>query len=304
MISSSYSGSDISGGVLTVPHNASADIQQYTATLTGNIVPYTTMYLTVWAENAAGLLSDPAKVGVFVLKSGHEHGRLDIEKHSCDYHYCNLDCTCAVLHRPCSPGEDLPECLDALPVNVVQLTDGMPDYPLSITSSSTCLRAFWKQVDMSEPIMRYEWTVGLKGDEPGVPIFDVIKDKVWHDVDLREESLYCLPGNRSLEHGQKFVYYIRAWHDFDKFSMYESPGVLVDTTAPGVGIRTVRETDYTFTTELDFTANTSVLYVDWSAVFRDPESGIDHYEMSVGTTPGGNEVHGPINMENANRTVS
>ena len=303
MISSSYNGNDISGRVLTVAHNGSADVQEYTASLSGKIIPYSMIYLTIWAENAAGLLSDTAKVGVFALKSGHEQGRLDIEKHSCDYHYCNLDCTCAVLHRPCSPGDSIPECLDALPVSVLQLTDGTPNHLLAITSSSTCLRAFWKQVDTSVPILRYEWTVGLKGDEPGVPIFDVINDKVWHDTDLQEESLYCLPGNRSLAHGLEFVYYIRAWHDFDKFSMYESSGVLVDTTPPRVTSRPIREMDNTFSTELDFTTNTSVLYLDWTSVFRDPESGIDHYVISVGTTPGGNEIHGPIDMRQANRTI-
>ena len=304
MISSSYSGSDISGGILTVPHNKSANTQQYTASLSQNIVPHTMMYLTIWAENAVGLLSDSAKVGVFVLKSGQEHGRLDIEKHSCDVHYCTKDCTCAALHKVCTGAVTSLNCSDPVPISLVQLTDGMPDHSLSISPSSVCLQAFWKQVDMSVPIMRYEWTVGLKGEDPGVPIFDVINDKVWHDVDLREESVYCLPGNNILSLNQRFVYYIRAWHDFSKFSLYESPGVLVDTTPPRVSSqRNVKETDHTFSIDVDFTTNTSVLYLDWTSVFRDTESGIGHYVMSVGMTPGGSEIHGPVHMGQENRTV-
>ena len=299
MISSSYSGSDISGGALTVPHNETADVQQYTASLPGNIISDTMIYLTIWAENAVGLLSDTAKVGVFVLDSG----KLDIEKHSCDIHYCTKDCTCAVLHRTCTAAGISPNCSDPPPLNLIELLDGTLNHFATVISSSTCLRALWKQVDMSVPITRYQWTVGLKGEDPGVPIFDVIDDKVWHDVDLREESVYCLPGNGNLDQGQQFVYYIKAWHGFGNFSVYNSFGVVVDTTPTRVGSRTVKEMDVTFSTELDFTTNTSVLYLDWTSVFRDAESGIDHFVMSVGMTPGGNEIHGPVDMGQENRTV-
>ena len=101
----------------------------------------------------------------------------------------------------------------------------------------------------------------------------------------------------------EYVYYIRAWHDFDKFSLYESPGVLIDTTPPSVSTRVVREMDETFSKELDFTTDTDVLYLDWASVFRDHESGIDYYTMSVGTTQGGNEVTGPMYMALQNRAV-
>ncbi len=303
-IGSSYSGSELSGGVISVPHNDSATVQNVAAELAANIVPYSMLYVSIWAENGAGLVSDTAKVGLLALKTGSEHGRLEIEKHSCDFHYCNRDCTCAVLHRPCAAGDQIPDCLEPLPVpDVLRVIDGSPGHAVTMTASSTCLRAFWTLTSPAHTISRYEWTVGLQGDEPGSPIFDLVRDKVWHDVDLQEQNVYCLPGNRSLSHGGRYVYYLRAWHSFSEWSVHESPGVLVDSTPPALTSRWVREMDSTFSHELDFTTDATVLYLDWASVFRDAESGVQHYIMSVGTTAGGNELVGPVNMGNATRTV-
>ena len=296
MISSTYNGYDLSDGILNFPHNSSVKTQQGSFDLNKEITPYSTAYLSIWAENGVGRISDAAKVGVFALKSSKNTGQLDIEKHSCDVHYCNKDCTCAVVNRQCSAGPPL-EC-EETNSSYVKVYDGSAGRPITMTASVSCLQAFWKQIDYSKTITRYEWTVGAKGSEPGSPIFDLVSDKIWFDVELLENSVYCLPGSKTLTAGLEYVYYIKAWHNFHEYSLYNSDGIIVDSTPPRIGMgKAVRDMDAAFQTEVDFIKNTSSIHTDWASVFGDTETGIDHYEVSVGTTPGGNEIYGPTNFE-------
>ena len=297
MISTTYNGDDLSDGILKVAHNSNSSIQQHTFTLDAVIPTYTMVYLSIWAENGAGLLSDAAKVGVFTLLSGPDEGRLDIEQHSCDVHYCNRDCTCAVVNKGCKAGDVVHECHEVDTGDMIRVHDGIPGIITTITASSTCLHGFWENTDPSHPINRYEWTVGGKGAEPGSPIFDVINDKFWFDVELYHQSIYCVPGNNSLQHGLQFVYYVRAWHGFDNYTLVNSSGVLVDTTPPRIGMgRAVRIMDGDFEQEIEFTTMLSEVHADWERVFSDAETGINHFEVSLGTTAGGNELRGPADV--------
>ena len=293
MISSTYNGYDLSGGILNIAHNNSVKTQTATFSLSKEITPYSMVYLSIWAENGVGLISDAAKAGVFPLKSSPTAGRLDIEKHSCDIHYCSKDCACAVVNQPCEPEGIIPDCHE-VDASYVHVHDGATGIPVNMTSSTKCLRAFWERIDTSKPVTRYEWTVGAKGSVPGSPIFDRFNEKYWFDVELHDNWVYCLRGKDILEQGLDYIYYIKAWHGFDEYSLYSSGGVIIDSTPPKIGIgRAVRDMDANFQTEVDFTTDTSSLHADWTGVFNDAETEIYHYEVSVGTTPGGNEIYGP-----------
>jgi hypothetical protein len=300
-VSSTYNGDDLSEGVLKVAHNASGELQSGVFALPRQISPYNMVYLSIWAENGAGLVSDAAKVGVLALKTSAQAGRLDIEKHSCDAHYCTGDCTCAVVNRPCSSGT-LHTCQNINSSSAIQVHDGPPGSPITMTSSTTCLQAFWERSNTSRPVLRYEWTVGAKDSEPGTPIFDLIHEKFWFDVELHNNWVYCLPKGKTLTQGLYYVFYVRAWYSFEEYSEHSSEGIIVDSTPPRIGIgRAVLDTDASFQDDIDFTTDVSHLYATWASVFGDSESGIDHYEVSVGTTKGGNEVFGPQNVQQETR---
>ena len=112
LISSSYSGFDLLDQVVTVLHNNLTSKQNVEIALVKSITANSKIYLTIWAENGVGLRSDAAKASVFLLPTvpKGDRGVLDIEEHSCDIHYCTLDCTCAVVGKVCPSPDVVPQC--------------------------------------------------------------------------------------------------------------------------------------------------------------------------------------------------
>ena len=112
LISSSYSGFDLLEEVFTVSHNNFTGKQHTEINLVKFVFPNSKVYLTIWAENGVGLRSDAVKTSVFLLPTApsKDYGVLDIEEHSCDIHYCTLDCTCAVVGKVCSSSDIIPPC--------------------------------------------------------------------------------------------------------------------------------------------------------------------------------------------------
>ncbi|WAR13864.1 hypothetical protein MAR_003969 [Mya arenaria] len=114
-VSRSYSGEDMSEGKLSVI--PTDDGKEITAsfTLNNEIITNEKIVLTILAENYAGLNSTAAKVTVVAVQTGNfkslseAQGYFEIEKHSCDVHYCDGSCTCAVFGRPCL-SDEIPEC--------------------------------------------------------------------------------------------------------------------------------------------------------------------------------------------------
>lgn len=91
--------------------------------------------------------------------------------------------------------------------------------------------------------------------------------------------------------GESYIYHVNAWYSFDEYSHYTSPGVMIDNTPPRIGMgRHVLDMDADLLNEVHFTNDTTGIYAIWDKVFSDAESGIEHYEVAIGTSSGGNLI--------------
>ena len=283
-VSSSYSGSDLSGRIITVLHNSSLEIQTTFLNIAGNVVNGTTLYLSIWAENGVGLKTDVKKSSVIAFKTKHNKGDLIVEMHSCETFYCTQDCTCAVVNAKCGISFGCVNSSDS--AAVVSVFDGLFGHDIMYTPSQTCLPGYWMSDYNASDVLRYEWSVGMYGQSPGA---GVLSEKVWFDVDMHDCALYCLPsGSIPLEQGQTYAFYTRVWHNENEYTVYQSDGVTIDFTPPAIGKgRHVKDTDAGFEDDIDFTQRIQGFFAEWENVFTDVESGIVRYEVTVGHTPGG-----------------
>ena len=295
-VSSEYNGFDLSGGVITISHNHLSYIQRSLVHLETHLQVDTKIYLSIWAQNMVGIMSDAAKASVFVLPQGLDHGRLEIEKHSCDVHYCTLDCTCAVVNQKCVVDAIPPPCLGHNATDdALMVFDGTFNSPISITPSTLCLPGYWMSNFSISDITRYEWSVGMHGHDPGYGVFDVANDKIWFDVESYDRGIYCLPLDEHLRQGESYVFHVRVWHGFSNYTLFQSEGVLVDSTPPVIGYgKHVLDTDFNSYDEIDFTTRRKGIFSNWDNVFTDSETGIKEYYVAVGYTSGGIRFFGII----------
>ena len=290
-VSSGYNGFDLSNGVFEVKHDKLAYTQRSSLLLQDiKLEMNSKIYLSIWAENNVGLASDAGKVSVLVLRHGKDFGRLEIEKHGCEVHYCNNDCTCAVVNQKCTPSDISEPCveLNATDTDALLVYDGIYDSPTVLTPSTACLPGFWISNYSSPEVTRYEWSVSMFGQEAGEGIFDIINEKIWFDIEMYDRAVFCLPNDQSLIQAQRYIYHVRAWHDQNSYTIYKSPGVLIDSTPPVINLGSlVKDTDPDFSGEIDFTDRSRGIYAEWRDVFSDAECGIVQYYVAVGVTSGG-----------------
>ena len=136
--------------------------------------------------------------------------------------------TCAVVNQKCVTNVPPPPCRkinSTDSTNHVAVFDGVFDPDVSLIASSVCLPGFWISNYSSVPDIRYEWSVGMKGHDPGFGIFDPIIDKMWFDVEVYDRGVYCLPSTASpLLNGEYYSFYSRVWHGFSNYTTYQSNG--------------------------------------------------------------------------------
>ncbi|XP_069134181.1 uncharacterized protein [Argopecten irradians] len=295
-VGKTYSGSELSNGVLSFTPS-DKDTETIQVVLNDSIRPGQLLIITVWAENHAGLKSSVGKVTVTVISSNNidMNGELEILKHSCDVHYCNKDCTCAVVEQKCHDVGIHTECkinnqTSSLSMDI-EIMHGSKN--AQISPSSSCISARWT-VDGADVhnIMRYEWSMGQYDFPIGTGIFDPLHESLWYDVEHQTSIVHCLRGERFLKHDTSYVVYVRAWMSVSEFIGFTSSPVHIDNTPPSVRMgRFIRENDEgTCDHDLDFTTTLDTLTACWGNVFRDPQSGIYSYLVALGTSPGGDDV--------------
>ncbi|XP_013409734.1 uncharacterized protein LOC106173226 [Lingula anatina] len=300
-IGTSYSNSDVTGGATQAQHSI-GDLQNINVNTTVNFIPGQLLFISLWAENGAGLRSHIGRIAVKVISNNPDHrsGILDIEKHSCDIHYCNSDCTCAVVGRKCMSDGALPNCT-AEKGNTATRKFVVADGILSdaaFTCSSKCLSGHWfgPQANASE-IQRYEWSIGIYNSTGGNGIFDLTTEQPWFDIGHLNDFTFCLTDGRFLNHKQKYAVYVRAWTGFSTYTEYMSNGVMVDLTPPSQRRgKHVIDCGDSCDVDVEFARNTHTLSADWTDVFIDTQSEIDHYELYIGTFPEGDDVIGTIDL--------
>ncbi|XP_033747031.1 uncharacterized protein LOC117332255 [Pecten maximus] len=299
-VGKTYSGSELSDGVQSFAQsNSVKDVDTIQVVLNDNIIPGQLLIITVWAENHAGLTSAVGKVTVTVVSSNHidMHGELFILRHSCDIHYCNKDCTCAVVGQKCHNIDVAAECLNNNLTNSISLNididHGSRDIYTPISVSSSCISARWTAYGSDvDNITRYEWSIGQANMPVGTGIFDPLHENLWHDVEHQISIVHCLRGERYLKHDTSYLVYLRAWISESVFIEFMSSPVHIDNTPPSIRMgRFIRENDgRSCEHDLDFTTTLDTLTACWGNVFTDPQSGIYAYLVSLGTTPGADDV--------------
>ena len=203
-VSRNYSGSELSGGTIEVTH-VDTHIQNTTILLNDELTNGEKIVLTVWAKNGVGLESPMGKVTVTLVAtdSRFTKGFLEIQRHSCDSHYCNNDCTCAVIGRTCTQEKSsFVRCTEKTMPNT-NLSVRFAKYALenSVTASSQCLAMSWTVVG-AQDILRYEWSMGVTGEKYGAGIFNALQENIWYDIGKLTSVAHCLRIPRQLTHGK------------------------------------------------------------------------------------------------------
>ncbi|WAR31711.1 hypothetical protein MAR_034253 [Mya arenaria] len=307
-VSRYFSKQELSGGVLIRNHDNTSDEQHGNFTLTEALNPNDLIIVSVWTVNSVGLNSSVARVSLFSLSSmpssviiENQRGILELEKHSCDVHFCNKDCTCAVVGKPCNAVETNMSCveIDAFNTTDSDLTKfavfgGLQFQPLTLTASSACLAGHWMQIEHSRKdpdIHRFEWSIGIHNQPYGEGVFDLQKEFPWVDIGLRQEFVHCLPINRSLVHGELYDIYVKTWYGPSAFAIFTSKPIKVDQTSPSLRRgRYIIEGIDDCATDHDFIDWTDEISACWSGVFSEQQSYIQHYLVALGTSPNVDDV--------------
>ncbi|XP_069134697.1 uncharacterized protein [Argopecten irradians] len=295
-VSKTYSGSELSDGVISFTPSGSG-IETIQVLLNDTIDAGQLLIITVWAENFAGLQSEDGKVTVTAVSSSptNKHGELEILKHSCDVHYCNKDCTCAVVGQKCHDVDVPTECERDNTSSSISLYIDVIHGSVNtlISASSACISARWTINGSDvEDIKRFEWTIGQNDMPVGTGIFDPLYENLWYDIGKQTSIVHCLRGERYLKHGASYVVYVRVWMSASEFIVFTSSPIEIDNTPPSVRKGSyIRENGRgSCDRDLDITTTLDSLTACWGKVFSDHQSGIYSFLVSLGTIPGADDI--------------
>ncbi|KAH3799924.1 hypothetical protein DPMN_153548 [Dreissena polymorpha] len=290
--SSSFSGNELTKGVLTFRPNNSQERMHF---LIGKyIYPNDILFLTIWAQNFAGLNSSAAKVTVIATSEtqtsiiSDQWGVLSIEKHSCDIHYCDSTCTCGLFNKPCTDAVSY-KCFANSTIDTNIYVSFLSED--EIIDSSSCLTVEWNLTDIYSYtlIERFEWSVGITDSSIGYGIFDLKIEEPWLDVGLNTRGVYCLQNGKNLVHGEHYTAYVKAWFESDTYKIYSSTSIVVDHTPPSLRRGySVKDSTSDCAKDLDFIDWTDTITACWEDVFREQQGEIIEYYVSMGTVINGN----------------
>eukprot|EP00058_Branchiostoma_floridae_P022359 XP_002607849.1 hypothetical protein BRAFLDRAFT_117284 [Branchiostoma floridae] len=277
--------------------------------LSSSVSDFSTLYISLWAINGAGLASTVLHSAFEAVPASGSTGSLTLVRR-CDAHSCYGHCICAPFNQNCArPSGNTCTLLDSSDksYSTIEVYD-KTDYSLltngdtsdaSYTYSTCALAATWREATIGSAgrPYRYEWSAGISGQTVGSGLFDLVYDRVWYDVGLETSAVLTLPVGTSLEPGVTYVFYVRAWYTDNIYREFQSNGVRADQTPPKrSGSRKIK--DLTSTSEqhdVEYMAQTDSLSAGWEYVFLDAiNSGndyhLEHFELALGTYPGGEDV--------------
>ncbi|WAR31735.1 hypothetical protein MAR_034277, partial [Mya arenaria] len=302
-LSRTYSGNELSNETIVVTASNQHSEMNTSITLVETIKPDDIVIISIWAMNKIGLNSSVSRTSVLALSGSSRHGnistgRLELVKHSCDVHFCNSDCTCAVFGKPCTMKKDnitcnsmnVSEIANELPT--LRVVAGLTETHEGTTASSNCLSGNWNIISGNESAFeRYEWSAGLTNQPIGEGIYDLSKEMPWKDVGKRNQFVYCLPDNKTLLRDNKYVIYVRVWYNYDHFGTYISPTILIDTTPPQQSTkRKILDSNEDCQEDVDVLNATSTVTCCWNKVFKENQSKIAYFEVALGTSPNGKHI--------------
>ncbi|XP_070204014.1 uncharacterized protein [Littorina saxatilis] len=319
-----YNGEELSGGRVRVRHNQTAMTQHVTLEMRGELQTGDVVHLALLAHNPVRRHSPLLRMAFTCLHDNNNatSGTLLLERHSCQAAYCTKECTCAARGTLCD--DVTAACVELDPSH--PLTSGFAVLPymgrpegLSLSSASThsndssvtpgnaplitrdkfttsakCLEGHWSLVlpQSLVNVSRFEISFSLVNKSAGEGVFGK-GEPVWNDVGRDMTAVHCLPGNRTLLSGQRYVMHVRVWLSRDQHVTFISPSVMVDHTPPQVRRGgAVIESDSTCIHDLDYvTSQDSDVTVCWAGVFRDSQSDVNKYEIWMGTSQFASNLH-------------
>nr|KAG5704406.1 hypothetical protein BaRGS_031112 [Batillaria attramentaria] len=124
----------------------------------------------------------------------------------------------------------------------------------------------------------------------GEGVFDTQNEAVWRDVGRNMTAVLCLPGSRVLKSGMRYVLHVRTWISREEHVTFISDPVVVDHTPPQVKRGgAVMESDVDCGLDRDYVTTEPYLTACWDGVFRESQSQLAGFEVSIGTSPYGME---------------
>ncbi|XP_046569942.1 uncharacterized protein LOC124278267 [Haliotis rubra] len=299
-ISRKYDGVELSGGIVDILHEKSTTVQSADFILSDEIKTGENIILTISATNAAGLSSGIGKVTVAVVATDTKHtkGMLELQRHSCSVHYCEGDCTCAVLGQHCTLSSSQPNCTDTTSKRKstdIVVHPGL-ESDATVTRSSSCLTGHWvaSSPQVFDKITRFQWSMGERAEPAGIGIFDLKTESEWRDIGKGTRIIHCLPNGQSLQHGTEYIIYVKAWFDFSEFAVFQSDSILVDHTSPVVQrAKSPLDSDGSCNLDLEYFSQGQTITACWDGVFNDTQTPMSGFEIWVGTSPEGDDILQP-----------
>ncbi|XP_071093296.1 uncharacterized protein [Haliotis cracherodii] len=292
-VSRTFDGNELSRGIVEMKHDNNSTEQSSSFILSDQIKTGENIILTISATNTAGLSSGVGKMTVAAVASDAKHtkGTLELQRHSCSVHYCTGDCTCGILGQHCQLNSSKQECPG--PTTKWKSTDVVVHLGLesdtTVTSSSSCLNAHWEasSSQVLNKITRFQWSFGEKEDRPENDTLTTI----WRDVGKGTSVIHCLPNGESLHHGTEYTIYVKAWFSFSEYAVFQSRSILVDHTPPAVQrAKSPLDSDVSCKMDFEYFSHGQPIRACWEGVFNDTQTTLKGFEISLGSSPGGDEI--------------
>ncbi|KAK3581570.1 hypothetical protein CHS0354_031918 [Potamilus streckersoni] len=304
-VGSTYMGRDLNkvpGEATTLYHVSSTSIvksEGAVQTFSFEIAPVVShelIYIAVWAVNTVGM-SSPVLHQAFRLVFG---GVMELVRR-CSGISCVGHCVCAPEDEVCSnprpcTDKSATKKTEIKVMDVRNLRFENNEENVTYVATDTVLAATWRLngANVEKP-MWYEWSVGYEYASDPQGIFDVLSDRVWHDVGQRTSVVFSITRGKKLSYGMKYSVFVRAWYANGIYAVFKSPGVIIDTAPPkttsiqGAAVRdklTLNQTK-----DIDFIKKKMTLYAEWENKFLYTTDKVSYFKIYVSTSPGGHDIH-------------
>ncbi|XP_061193435.1 uncharacterized protein LOC133201664 [Saccostrea echinata] len=301
-IGSTYMGADLNtepGKAVQVNHTTTgADrfdegkVQTYSIR-TQTLSDHNFLYISVWGVNKVGLTSYIVHSKFKMIHSG---GILSLVRR-CDAHDCEGNCVCAPQDKVCFTNDN--RCVDVSvgnPNNLLQVNDVMyGSEDIAYTPTNTILQGRWSIIQrQGNPPLWYQWSVGITdGDEPS-GIFNLEKDRVWHDAGQNNFIIFSTDKGQFLDERVSYSVFVKAWYDQNTFAIFKSDGVIISTRKPSVmnilGSSVSEKMMESGMKDQDYVKEGAAFMVNWTNKFTDAKDTIKSYHVYISSQPGGHDI--------------
>ncbi|XP_022102003.1 uncharacterized protein LOC110985345 [Acanthaster planci] len=271
--------------------------------ITGHSHPY--LFISIWAVNRVGLPSKRHHSTFEASPTLPGEGALVLMRR-CSPATCEGHCACAPIDRVCatSPGSCVDfsnsnpnheiEVLDVL--SLMSFNDTDPVNDIDDTATQHMMAAVWRVTEQKGlDVKWYEWSVGDDSNSSATEpagVFDPARERIWFDVGQDNHAVITFDKDRKLFAGLRYHVFIRAWYDANAYAVFRSDGVTPDIKPPkistvrGKKVKDLARSDSRKDT--DYITEPSIISISWEGVFLD--SVMSHYQVSLSTYPGGEDV--------------